>query len=161
MIEDLEKDQGAIKHPDEPLLDADLYLKVSQAAKLQEVKLIASEYQVKPEAFRAAQDLDNLDLRYSGHCGSLSYDAEDGVCVAHFNWEAQIKLGRKACLKLKSEYLLIYSIMADCDERHVAFFINKVGRFATYPYFRSHFSHHTSETGIFLPPLPTLRERVD
>lgn len=142
-------------------LDQEAYSKVSLSARLQEVKLIGSNYLVRPEVFGIVADIENMDLRFSGECDNYSFESDDGVCFGHFIWTAEIKSGRKSCFKLKSQYLLLYSNLEGCDAGHVNFFFKKMGRFATYPYFRSHFSHHTSETGIIMPPLPTLRERVD
>jgi hypothetical protein len=137
------------------------YSKVSLSARLQDIKLIGSSYFVRPEIFVVSTDLEKMDLRFSGECEHYSFDEDEGICFGHFLWTALIKSGRKSCLKLKAEYLLLYSNLEGCDANHVNFFFKKVGRFATYPYFRSHFSHHTSETGIAMPPLPVLQERVD
>ena len=37
-------------------------------------------------------------------------------------------------------------------------FVNRVGNFAAYPYFRSHFAEITSQAGITIPPLPVMKE---
>jgi hypothetical protein len=141
--------------------DQTAYSKVSLSARLQDVKLIGSNYSVRPDVFDIVNDLKNMDMKFSGDCDIYSFDPIDGVCVGQFSWIAEIKSGRKTCLKLKAQYFLLYSNLMECDEKHVRFFFRKVGRFATYPYFRSHFSHHTSETGVIMPPLPILQERVD
>lgn len=142
-------------------LDHDEYSKVSCAARLREIKLIASSYMVRPEAFEAAQDPNELKNSFSGKCIDFIFDANDGLAWGRFQWVAEIKAGRKACLKLSSEYLVLYSDIFECDELHVEAYFRKIGRFATYPYFRATFSHNIGETGILLPPLPTLSERVD
>lgn len=142
-------------------LNHDEYNKVSRTAELREIKLIASTYMVRPEAFEVAQDLGNLKNSFSGVCTDFICDADEGLAWGRFQWVAEIKSGRKACLKLSSEYLVLYSDVRDCDEQHVEAYFRKVGRFATYPYFRATFSHNIGETGILLPPLPTLSERVD
>lgn len=139
----------------------DEYSKVSRAARLREIKLIASTYTVRPEAFEVAQDFENLKNNFSGSCIDFICDAQEGLAWGRFQWVAEIKSGRKVCLKLVSEYLVMYSEVHDCDEDHVETYFRKVGRFATYPYFRATFSHNIGETGILLPPLPTLTERVD
>lgn len=141
--------------------DNEEYNKVSRAAQLREIKLIASTYMVRPEAFEVAQDLENLRNNFSGVCTDFICDAEEGLAWGRFQWVAEIKSGRRACLKLSSEYLVLYSNIHQCDEPHVEAYFRKVGRFATYPYFRATFSHNIGETGILLPPLPTLSERVD
>lgn len=56
---------------------------------------------------------------------------------------------------------MLYSDIYDCDEPHIEAYFQKIGRFATYPYFRPTFSHNIGETGILLTPLPTLSERID
>ena len=92
---------------------------------------------------------------------SFSVNVEDDFVAGKFQWHAEVKIKRRSCLRIKSEYLLVYSGLKGKDYMHVEYFFRKVGRFATYPYFRSHFSHHTSESGLVIPPLPTLSERVD
>lgn len=139
----------------------DEYNKVSRSAQLREIKLIASNYMVRPEAFAAAQELESLKNSFSGVCTDFICDADEGLAWGRFQWVAEIKSGRRACLKLSSEYLVLYSDVHDCDGQHVEAYFRKVGRFATYPYFRATFSHNIGETGILLPPLPTLTERVD
>lgn len=142
-------------------LDHKEYNEISCAARLREIKLIASAYMVRPEAFQVAQDLNSLKNSFSGKCTDFIYDAEDGLAWGRFQWVAEIKSGRKACLKLSSEYLVLYSDIYERDKQHVEAYFLKIGRFATYPYFRATFSHNVGETGILLPPLPTLTERVD
>ena len=142
-------------------LDSEIYNKVSCSARLMEVRLIESGYMIKPEIAAAFEDMSNLNLHYSGDCSALDFNLEAGVAVGKFDWLAEVKFGRLKCLKLRATYLLVYANLEGCDADHVRYFISKVGRFATYPYFRSHFSHNVSESQLMMPPLPTLRERVD
>jgi len=139
----------------------DVYGGVSRAAKIREVKLIGSTYSVRPEVLSAMEELDRMDLRYGGECISYTLEPEDGFAFGTFRWNAEVRFGRKSCVKIKSDYLLVYTDLKNQDATHTEYFFRKVGRFATYPYFRSHFSHHVSETGLLVPPLPTLHERVD
>lgn len=141
--------------------DQDLYAQVSVSAQLRDIKLLGSEYSIKPEIFEVLEDLENMNHGFSGECTQLFFDEEAGVAMGHFRWSAEVKSGRKKVLKLQTDYLVAYTGLADCDEGHVRFFLEKIGRFATYPYFRALFSHHSSESGLMLPPLPTLSERVD
>lgn len=137
------------------------YAKVSCAARLKEIKLINSAYMVRPEAFGAFDDPESYKHSYSGKCADFFFNEDDGLAMGRFQWQAEIKSGRKTCLKLGAEYLVLYSGIFDCDAAHVEAYFTKVGRFATYPYFRALFSHHIGESGLPFPPLPTLRERVD
>lgn len=141
--------------------DHDEYSKVSCAAALREIKLIQSDYLLKPEGVLLMSDPEKLNLSYGGDCSFLNYDEDDCTAVSQFEWRAEVKHGRKRCVRLRAAYILIYAGFDNCDPKHVGLFISKIGRFATYPYFRSHFSHHISESGIVMAPLPTLNERVD
>jgi hypothetical protein len=141
--------------------DYEAYSDVSKAAELHEIKLIESHYTIKPEVFSVIQDFEAMNHGFVGEGGSLNYDSQKGVALGDYRWAAEIKHGRKKVLKLVANYLVVYTELHDFDETHVRFFFNKVGRFATYPYFRALFSHHTAESGILLPPLPTLSERVN
>lgn len=142
-------------------LDHEVYAEVSSAAQLRDIKLLGSEYSIKPEIFEVLKDLENMNHGFSGECTHLLLDDEAGLALGHYRWSAEVKSGRKKVLKLQADYLVAYTGLSGCDEGHVRFFFEKVGRFATYPYFRALFSHQSSESGLMLPPLPTLNERVD
>lgn len=142
-------------------IDYDLYAEVANAAELREIRLVSSAFSMKPEILRAIEDYASMKHGFVGDCGSLTYDAADGFLLGHYNWTAEIKSGRTKALKLTCDYLVSYDNLVEKDEPHVSFFFHKVGRFATYPYFRALFSHHSAESGLVLPPLPTLNERVD
>ena len=137
----------------------ELYRQVSVAASLRDIKLIKSEYSIKPEVYEALDDLENMG--FFGEPTGFSFNDVQGVLLGNYQWTSEVKLGRKKVLKFVSEYLIAYSGLNDFEEEYVRFYFEKVGRFATYPYFRSDFSHHVSSSGIFLPPLPSLNERVD
>lgn len=139
--------------------DNEVYSELTVAAILRDIKLIKNDYALKPSIFEALEDLDNMG--FFGEPSGFFFRQEEGVAIGNYKWTAEVKLGRKKVLKLVSEYLIAYSGLADFEEDYVRFYFEKVGRFATYPYFRSGFSHHVSSSGIMLPPLPALNERVN
>ncbi|SPH19501.1 hypothetical protein ASD8599_00226 [Ascidiaceihabitans donghaensis] len=145
----------------EVAFDYDGYAEVSKAARLFEIKLIDSKYLIKPEISFAIEDLSKMTHGFSGDSDHFTFDAKQGLAMGHYRWTAEIKYGRKKALRLVANYLIGYSDLANFDEANVRHYFDKVGRFATYPYFRALFSHHTSESGLALPPLPTLSERVN
>lgn len=65
-------------------LDHTEYNKVSCSARLREIKLIASSYMVRPEAFEVSQNIDNLKNSFSGKCTDFIYDAEEGLAWGRF-----------------------------------------------------------------------------
>lgn len=139
--------------------DNGTYKELTVAARLQDIRLISSDYVIRPEVFEALEDLENMV--FSGAPTGFHFDSETGLMIGNYRWAAEVKLGRRKVLKLTSEYLVAYTGMASFEERYVRMYFKKVGRFATYPYFRSDFSHHSSSSGIMLPPLPSLNERVN
>lgn len=139
--------------------DHDLYSQVTVAARLRDIKLIKSDYSIKPEVFEALDDLENMG--FFGEPSGFFFNHDEGVLLGNYQWTCEVKLGRKKVLKFVCEYMIAYSGLNDFKEEYVRFYFEKVGRFATYPYFRSDFSHHVSSSGIFLPPLPSLNERVN
>ena len=139
--------------------DNDIYTNLSIAAKLRDIRLISCEYVIKPEVFEALEDTSNMS--FSGEPTAFHFDDDSGVMIGHYTWNVEIKLKRKKVLKLIGEYLIAYTDISGFPEEYVRFYFVKVGRFATYPYFRTAFSFHSSSSGITLPPLPSLNERVD
>lgn len=139
--------------------DYEVYAELTRAARLQEIRLMECSYSIKPEVLEALEDLENLV--YFGMPSGFHFDGGTGVMVGHYRWTAEVKLKRKKVLKLVSEYLIVYTGMIGFEDEYSRFYFEKVGRFSTYPYFRSDFSHHSAASGIMLPPLPSLNERVD
>lgn len=139
--------------------DHEIYSQITVAARLRDIKLIKCEYSIKPEVFEALDDLENMG--FFGEPSGFHLSSEEGLLLGNYQWTCEVKLGRKKVLKFSSEYLIAYSGLNGFEEEYARFFFEKVGRFATYPYFRSDFSHHASSSGIFLPPLPSLNERVN
>lgn len=148
---------SAVGHAAE--FDNGVYTELTIAARLRDIRLISCDYSIKPEVFEALEDFENMG--FFGEPSGFHFDSETGIMVGHYRWTAEVKLGRKKVLKLVSEYLIAYMGLSGFKEYHARFYFEKVGRFATYPYFRSDFSHHSSASGIMLPPLPSLNERVD
>ena len=91
------------------------------------------------------------------------YNRERGLILGKYEWSVQVKHGRRNALKAVAEYMLMFGGLEACKsgENYVALYFEKIARFASYPYFRSHFAMCTANSGITLPPLPTLTERVD
>ena len=144
-----------------PEFDHDVYAQVSRNAELNEIRLIRNKYVIKPDITTALEDLDSVKHSFSGVCVDFTYDSEMGLAIGNYRWNVEIKFGRKKVLKLITNYLISYNNLEGFDEPYVSFYFHKIGRFTTYPYFRALFSHHTAESGLSLPPLPSLNERVD
>ena len=140
--------------------DSEIYHEVSCSAELQELRLVSSKFKMKPELFLYEDDGKPPKNLFHGHAVGVTIDEDEGLIAGNYIWEAELKFGRSTGLKLQAEYLLIYSGVGGLDANHTSMYFSRVGRFSTYPYFRSHFSNHVTEAGLMLPPLPSLNERV-
>lgn len=142
--------------------DHEVYADVAAKASLVEVKLTEANYSIKlAEFFSSEKSAKDFKHMFGGNLEGVQYEKEVGVAVGGFSWTVELKSGRSKALKLKCRYVLIYDGLFDCDASHVEFYFAKLARFTTYPYFRSTFASLTSDSGLCLEPLPTLRERVD
>ena len=134
------------------------YNSVVDAAELLDVKLIKSSFDLQPHFF-AAEDQD-LDFRYTCDLERSSYDAESKVLLGQIALEAGSKVGRKWVLRVRSTYVVAYSISGEPPEDAATGYLERVARFTAYPYFRAHFASLCSDAGAKVPPLPVLKGNV-
>lgn len=140
--------------------DNEKYSRVANSARLLDVCLVKQNYHVKLNLIWTA-DGDSLKHRFRGEPKGHSFDPDGGTVIGGYEWQAEIKVGRKNALKLTGEYLLVYGGLENQNEEYVRLYFNKLARFTTYPYFRALFSMSTSNSGLALDPLPSLIDRPD
>ena len=104
----------------------------------------------------------NTGLKNSFHCTIVDFyfSNEKGFLSAEMNWVLTIKKGNKHLLKCSVTYAIMYSDVIDLGDGRVEVyeaFINRVGKFATYPYFRSITSHLGNEARAGIPIMPILK----
>lgn len=144
------------------VFDHDLYNAVAQSARLRTVSLIGFDYTIKPSAFELDQSYwENGRKFLSGKMLDIEISLTEDLMIGQYQWAANIKKKTTSTLKVKSIYLLAYEGVAECDPPHLQLYLKKIGRFTTYPYFRALFSTVTGASGLTLPPLPTITDRVD
>ncbi|MFC2967721.1 hypothetical protein [Acidimangrovimonas pyrenivorans] len=142
--------------------DADVYASVARKARLQDLRLCESNYFSKPECFMEAEETGKeLSQGFYGEMSGHSFSSDSGLLVGGYVWGADVRFGRKKALKMKCEYVLIYSGLEGADAEYVRLYFKKIARFTSYPYFRAHFAHHSAASGLRLPPLPSLNDRMD
>lgn len=142
--------------------DSAAYEKVAQSANLREVSLANSQFSIKVPVFVEAEE-EGTQFRpaFSGEPKHQSFMAGPGMLIGSYHWNVEIKIGRIKALKMSAEYVLIYSGLADAPEDYVKLYFAKLARFTSYPYFRALLAMNVSGTGISIPPLPSLKDRVD
>lgn len=143
--------------------DEQAYAHVARVARLQQVHLISCEYEAKVPEILVKQSSEDEDLSpsYEGQPESFNLYREHGFSVGEYTWRADVKLGRRKLLKLKCTYVLVYDFLEECDELYTHLYFKKIGRFTSYPYFRTQFSVQVGASGLTFPPLPSLVDRVD
>ena len=79
--------------------------------------------------------------------------------MAWISAEANCVKKRKKIISVKCRYLVVYEVDGAPDDLIIQAFSRRVARFAAYPYFRAHFAELVSQAGVYIPPLPIIKER--
>lgn len=133
------------------------YNAVAGAAKLTFIMLLKSDFEVHPEYFQMqAEKQFSQKLMFGSEVDDPIYDKKKGSAAAEFTWILYQKVSRKKVLKLTVKYLIAYNNLEGQNAEAVCAFVKKLGKFATYPYFRAHASQLSWESGAELPILPII-----
>lgn len=142
--------------------DHALYADVARTARLREMGLVESGFRLRADCFPdLVSNPEDLTHGFGGDAEQVAFDPDDGVLFGIYSWSAEIKKGNRKALRLTAKYVIIYNNLKGQPEQYARLYLEKVGKFASYPYFRSLFAIHTSAAGLALPPLPALAERMD
>jgi hypothetical protein len=131
------------------------YNQAVEAAELADIVLIGSRFDFKPDYFEGEQ---SQKLLFGGGAMMFNYDPEDGTATVVFRWWLQVKREDESLFDLEARFLAGYKNLIGQDEEAIKAFVARVGRFATYPYFRSFVSSISWLSGAQLPILPILKE---
>jgi hypothetical protein len=132
------------------------YNRVARKAKLVGLTLKSSNFFCSSEYFTAKDSETPPKLGYSSKMFDPAFSDERGVAKCEWKWCVSARAGRKKVLTIESTYLLIYENLEECEAAAVNRFMLRVGRFASYPYFRAHVSQISWESAAELPILPTI-----
>jgi hypothetical protein len=162
MIDNTLKESGAKLSFTSENFDRNNYSAVAAAARLRDVKLIRQTYAIKEELYaNSAIFSEDPNLAFSGEPRELHFEADEGVLLGSYAWSVSIKVGRKQVLSQKAEFFLAYSSLNGKDPAYCSLYFKKISRFTSYPYFRALFATNVMNSGLVLPPLPSLTDRVD
>lgn len=132
------------------------YNKVARLAKLEGLLLTASQFVLKPSYFSERRKEGRVRYVYGTDVKAETYDASAGNASCVWNWSTEAMVGKTKLLSISASYMIIYVGIEDCNEEAVKRFLKRVGRFATYPYFRAHVSQISWESSANLPLMPTI-----
>jgi hypothetical protein len=142
---------------DQPTLDPAAYNRLVSHAKVQTIRLINSRYDVKPAAL--AESPNDWDYNVSYQLLDWHCDNEALILSGTWGYIATCTKGRRKLLTVTAKYLVAYRLSAICDPDAGRSFLERVGKFAAYPYFRNTFAGFTQQSGIVLHPLPVISEQ--
>ena len=134
----------------------DDYNDVVARAVVSGIKLIKSSFDMRPEAL----DSKKPDRSYAVEVDHVAetYDLDSGRLFGVFRFTATCKVKRTKVLKVQADYLVSYKVSHPCEEVAALLFVERLGPFAAYPYFRALFGILTSHAGLVAPALPILAE---
>lgn len=134
------------------------YNDVVKLAKLEFILLVASNFKMQPSFVGRERRTDDkrAKLSYGSVADSLTFSSDEGIAGCVWKWNVAGRIKNRKALTIEAHYSIYYSGLADCDEEAVERFLKRVGRFATYPYFRTHVSQISWESGADLPILPII-----
>ena len=132
------------------------YNKVARAAKLEGLVLTGSDFIIHPNYYSPTAENGAVSFSYDASVDDEIFDAKSGLASCAWTWTVEGKLDDEIVVRVRATYRIFYSELTDCEETAVKRFMNRVGRFATYPYFRAHVSQTSWESSAQLPLLPTI-----
>ena len=133
------------------------YNKVVAAAELGAIQLVKLDFDVSPEYFG---ENDETQLGYVITPESSEYDADAGIAVCVIEFQVNAMRDDIPVLQCNATYTIMYGISETCDTDAVKAFIERVGVFSCYPYFRGVFASLDWAANTRLPPLPIHKEEV-
>jgi len=139
------------------------YNAVVQSAELVEIRLTSSKFDINDEYYRRERDEDktSMKLAMGGSLVDFEYVKREGLVLGEYEWSAFATRGRKRILSIKSRYQVIYKAANNLEDAYVGAFLANVGRFASFPYFRSLVATYSAAASADLPILPVLRQPID
>lgn len=137
--------------------DPEKYNRLVAHAKIQTIRLLSSRFDLKPIALTASRE--DWDYNITHQLVDWHCDNESLTLSGTWVYTATCVQGRRKLLSVSAKYLTTYSLSAVCDEEAGHQFLERVSRFAAYPYFRGTFALLTQQCGVLLHPLPVISEQ--
>lgn len=136
------------------LIPAEEFNDAVGAAHLLDVKMVSSNFDIRAPYF--AHSRQDLKFAYGCEHGAHHYSVDDGKLVGTFHVEATAKMSRQNLLKVKATYVVAFFVEGSPTEVGALAYLRRVGSFACWPYFRSHFATLCGAAGADAPTLPVM-----
>jgi hypothetical protein len=134
----------------------DNYNAVVAQAQLADISLMSLHFNVEPQIFAHLRELKlSFDVEVSGI--SQHDKPQDDFVSGVFEWSVEGRHNDKVLLSIEASWFVMYRGVGGQQPKAIEAFVDRVGRFASYPYFRSLVAQISWSSNIELPILPVLR----
>lgn len=131
------------------------YNEFVRGAGLVSLRLISSEFNMKPAHINAYMSGKETDFSINEEDAQIKYDSDKGSLVVIASWEVRGATEEDTeSLFLRATYVALFKVESGFEDNEAIFFGNKVGVSTIYPYFRQHLSHVNAESGADIPLAP-------
>lgn len=136
-------------------VDPEAYNAIVARAVVRGIRMIKSDFNMKPDALGTDKERRySVDVEQTAH----DWDEAQGRLAGVFRFTATCHAGRTRVLKVQGDYIVSYRVEGTCAADAAELFVQRLGPFAAYPYFRALFGILCSHAGLMAPPLPILAE---
>lgn len=138
------------------------YRKAFNSAELVSIVLVELRFVNDGSAYLAALKSDEATHAFDGYSRPPNFS--EGTLVAEFAWSVTVtvsgknKVSSTKVVEILAKYEAIYAFASDVVPEAAAAFAYRVGKLATFPYFRSLAATLGAAAGLPLPVLPVIRE---
>lgn len=137
------------------------YNRVVEHAELLDIRLTDFKFGIKPQYYDAIdQEADGklaLARAFDHDVVDVGFNPSVGALGGRFIWSLVVKRKQTKLLTVDASFFVAYKDVPDVEQEHAEAYLRKVGRFATYPYFRSLVSQMSWESAAYLPVMPVLK----
>lgn len=152
----------AAKVPSPPaaIRDADVraYNAAVAAARLAAIRLVRSRFSSRSpdQAVAESTPSASIDDRIRFH----RFEEDAGRAFTVFEWELECQLPTPPFhVSIVASFMVIYDGLEGVSAETVERLVSRIGRFASYPYFRTFVAQTSGMAELDLPPLPMLRDQ--
>lgn len=143
------------KRPTLEEVSVEQYNAVVEAAELRDVRLVGSQFLVKPEYFL---DEDRNKFSVDRSVEQIMFGPNEEFLIVPVSFGVSVKQGRKQVLSCSGEFLVVFSLEAKVHTAAARLFGSRIAMNTAYPYFRAYVASQSWISGAELPPLPIQKQ---
>lgn len=131
---------------------------IVERANLLDIRMNGLDFNIVPDYYQFEKNnFDNVKFTFEGSFNHINFNRESGILFGEIEWTCKAKNKNRNLLKINATYLIVYIDIPSVSDDPAEGFLKKVGRFATYPYFRSTVSQLSWSSEANIPIMPVLK----